>query len=130
MQIYLQFRVVMGQNLTELNQCHMYLQAIFLSNICNGMGTAINPQMLEGKVQCPSIYEWPKTDKPSPTEWQEWRCTLMLALSLGRSEQQAIPLGKWKPEKCNANGFFLEPNNNHLIEHQDKQWFCYTRVPG
>jgi len=94
----------------------MYLQAIFLSIICNGTGTAINPQMWDGKVQCPSIYKWPRTDKPPPSEWQEWRCMLTLALSLGRSRQLAIPLGKWKTQIHKANGFF-EPNGDHLLEH-------------
>ncbi len=56
MRIFLQSGI-MGKNLIELNQCHMYLQAIFLSNICNGTGTAIDPQMCERKVQCTSIYE-------------------------------------------------------------------------
>jgi len=76
MQIVLQFGT-MGQNLICLNHCSMYLQATFLSNICNGMGTASNPRMWDGKAQCNSNYRWPRMDKPSAAEWQEWRGMLM-----------------------------------------------------
>jgi len=48
---------------------------------------------------------------------------LTLVLSLGRSGQLAIPLGKWKPTKCNANGFFLEPNDNHLLKRNANGFF-------
>jgi len=60
MKMFLQSGVA-GQDLICMNRCCMYLQAIFLSDICNGTGTAIDPRIWDGWVQCKSMYQWPKT---------------------------------------------------------------------
>jgi len=36
-------------------------------------------------------------------------------LSLGRNGQLAIPLGKWDSMKRLAEGFFIKPEGNHLL---------------
>jgi len=56
MKIFLQAGVA-GQDLICMNRCHMYLQAIFLLDICNGTGTAIDPRMRDGQAQCDSQYQ-------------------------------------------------------------------------
>jgi len=40
-----------GVELAALNQCRMYLQVIFVSEICNGEGTKVKPHYWEGKRQ-------------------------------------------------------------------------------
>jgi len=67
--------------------CEQVLNALasnFLSNICNGTGTVIGPMFWDGQDKCETIYEWPKTEIPTPSEWQAWQQTLTIALSLGR----------------------------------------------
>jgi len=99
-----------------------------LPDICNGTGTKKDPRMWDGKGQCKSKYQWPKTNKPTMTEWQEWQQTLTLALSLGKNWQLAMLLGKWGSTKCHADGYFLESDDNHLLKHRDNQWFRHVRA--
>jgi len=54
--IFLQAGVT-GQDLHSMNRFHMFLQAIFLSDICNGTGSAIDPRMWEGQTKCVSQYQ-------------------------------------------------------------------------
>jgi len=126
MKIFLQAGVA-GQDLICMNRCHMYLQAIFLLDICNGTGTAI---VWDGQAQCNSQYQWPKTEKPMTMEWQEWRCTITQALSVGCNGQLVVPLGKWALETRQADGYFLKPDNNHLLKHKENHWYRHTRAPG
>jgi len=118
------------QELQSMNRCQMYLKATFLSDICNSQGTAIDQQMWDSQVQCNSLYQWPRTEKPPMTEWQEWRQTLTLALSSGKNGLLALPLGKWRSTKSQENGYSLEPEDNHLLEYRDNQWFQYARALG
>jgi len=73
----------------------MYLKAVHLSDICNGVGTAIDPNFWDGRCICQTQYQWPMTMNLQHLEWLEWRKTLTLVLSLGRHCQLPIPLGKY-----------------------------------
>ncbi len=67
-----------------VNQCHMYLQVIFVSEICNGEGTKIDQNYWNGKqVNLQSNYQWPRMSPPTAQEWNFWRQWLMSGLSLG-----------------------------------------------
>jgi len=74
------------------------------------------------------MYKWPKINKPTAAEWQEWWQILLLVLSLlGRNGQLAMPLGKWGPMKSQTDGVFLKPEDNHLLKHKG---FWYARALG
>jgi len=82
MKIFLQHGA-RGQELATLNRCRMYIQAIYLSDICNGLGTAVDTQFWSGDHKCSTPYRWPRTEKPTNQEWQEWRRTITQACQLG-----------------------------------------------
>jgi len=71
MKIFLQYGT-RGQELAMLNRCRMYIQAIYLSDICNGLGTAVDTQFWKSDHKCSTPYQWPQTEKPMNQEWQEW----------------------------------------------------------
>jgi len=52
--------------LATLNCCHLFLHVIFLSDICNGTGTAVDNQFWVGEKHS-SLYQynWPQTPKPT-----------------------------------------------------------------
>jgi len=52
--------IIQGQELSTLNHCHMQLKAIWLSDICMGLGTEVTQQAWEGQEEAvDSIYHWP-----------------------------------------------------------------------
>ncbi len=63
-----------SDELATLNCCRMFLQVIFLSDICNGMGMAVNTQFWVGeKPSSLYQYNWPQTPKPTQQEWTLWQ---------------------------------------------------------
>ncbi len=115
MRIFIQFGAT-GQDLASLNRCQMYIHAIYLLDICNGSGTAIDNWYWEGKSVCPLEYIWLTTAKPTTMEWQVWRKTMSLALSTGHNGQLVVPLGKWRESQATKDGFFIDPWDKHLYE--------------
>ncbi len=94
MRLFLQGRV-QGPELASLNRCRMYLQAIYVSDICTGDGQAIDPRFWDGREQCQMAYRWPRMECPTSNKWNMWHKTLMKALSLGQRDSLAKPLGNW-----------------------------------
>jgi len=82
MRLFLQHGV-RGQDLATLNRCRMYLQVVFLLDICNGQGMAIAPQYWTGDQKCQTNHRWPRTELPSDQEWQEWKHTITQVCHLG-----------------------------------------------
>jgi len=75
---------VRGADLATVNQCHMYLQVVFVLEICNGEGTKIEQNYWNGKqAHSQSNYQWPRTNPLTTQEWNLWRQRLMSGLSLG-----------------------------------------------
>jgi len=108
----------------------MYLQVVWISEICNGQGTQIAQQYWEGqKTTSISQYNWPQTHIPTQAEWNVWRQRLTSGLSLGRSQALALPLGKWRAHMRKKLGYFIEVQGNHLLSLQDGQWQMHTRIP-
>jgi len=74
----------------------MFLHIIFISDIVNGHGTAIEKQYWSGNtVSQAHNYLWPKTPRPTPREWKQWQHALTRSLNLGQAQTLALPLGKW-----------------------------------
>jgi len=84
-----------GHKLACMKHCCMFLNANYLSDICMGDGTAINPQYWDSKTKCVSDYIWPRMEKPPAQDWNQWRKNLTVALALGWKETLQKPLGHW-----------------------------------
>jgi len=117
-------------DLVVLNQCRMYLHVIFLSDICNGQGTAIEPQFCTGNgVSDAYSYNWPRSHKPSPQQWLLWQQALTCAWNLGRSQQLPIPLGRWRRLTREENGWFTNDDGTQLYQRKSQEWFTFTPIP-
>jgi len=64
-----------GQELRDLNRCHMFLQAIWISDICDGMGWEILLNAWDGQYPLDSPFHWPPTIVTHP-DWQLWQQAL------------------------------------------------------
>jgi len=56
-----------------INQCWMWLQVHYISKICMGDGSQITQMAWEGMEETQLIYEWPRMQKPTQTEWRIWQ---------------------------------------------------------
>jgi len=66
------------------NHCHLFLHIIFLSDICNRAGTAIDNQFWVGdKLATHSTFHWPQTHKPMSQEWELWQQGLAQGMNMG-----------------------------------------------
>jgi len=57
------------KELRVLNQCHMYLHAFWLLDLCNGSGTEIHDSAWTSEGICDSPWCWPVSAQPSAGEW-------------------------------------------------------------
>jgi len=67
---------------------------VYLSDIWNAAGMAVDTQFWEGQMQSQTPNNWPRMEMPTKTKWQVWKRMVTLALQLGWNRQLAIPLGK------------------------------------
>jgi len=116
--------------LATLNHCRMHLKVIFLSDICNGQGTAIEQQFWSGTGEATvHPYSWPRSHKPGTNEWRLWQCALTRSLQLGRAQHLPLPLGKWKPHTDTANGWFTNDDGTQLYQRINHGWRTFTPIP-
>jgi len=127
MQIFIEHGLT-GMELAAMNQCRMYLHAIFLSDICTDNGTAMEKHCW-GQNICEPPFCWLKTEKPLPQDWNQWKSHLTLALSLGRNDGLPVPLGTWSHTEREKAGFFIEPEGNHLLKYTQQQWYIFSKIP-
>jgi len=90
--------VKQGVNNTELlsiNCCKMWLQVNYVSKIYMGDSRQTTQMAWEGMEKIHIRYEWPRTQKPTQTEWKTWQWALSIALHLNTQRGLQQPLGKW-----------------------------------
>jgi len=85
---------IKGTELVAFNQCKLFLQVIYLSDICCG-GTKIT---ILGWSEIPAkqgwgSYQWPTAVWPTVQNWVTWQQYLRGTFSLSCNQQLAIPLG-------------------------------------
>jgi len=119
-----------GTELAALNLCRMYLQVIFVSDICNRDGTMVELCYWEGKKTSNiSPYKWPCMHALTPAKWNGWRQRLTLGLSLGQGQKLPWHLGLWQAHIRTTAGYFLDMQGNHLWSLKDKQWRMHGKIP-
>jgi len=101
------------EELGTLNQCQMYLQAIWLSDICIGNGTTVNSGAWSRDHICNSPYCWLVTEKPKQGEWRLWQKALTKSFSLKHWCILSNSLGPWYPSNIKW-GWYLDMDTNHL----------------
>jgi len=116
-----------SSELATLNQCRMYLQVVFLSDICNGHGMAIENQFWTGKaISDKHHYCWPWSHKPTQGEWALWQLALMRSLHLGNTQQLPMVLGRWYSTTRKLNGWFTDEAGLQLYWQKDHTWSTFT----
>jgi len=117
--------------LVTLNRCRMYLQVIFLSDICNGQGTTIENQFWSGTAISNSHnFRWPCTHKPNPSKWGLWQRALTRSFNLNNTWKLPIPLGKWDSITTQTNGWYTDEAGLQLFHQTEQEWTTFTPLPS
>ncbi len=100
--------------LQHINACRLYLQVITLSDICNGAGTHILPEVMKGRPipTSSTTWAWPRQHCPPATSWIHWRS----ALREHFTQKTHLAL---KPQRCLG-----EWNLTHTAHH--RQWHHFS----
>ena len=116
-----------GETLRTLNRCRLYLRVVMMSEVINGGGSKLRPEMLEGtKPKESSTYEWPVQGKPSAKGWKLWKTALKGLTDRGRLRQ---PLGRWFPGRYSGEWWY-DPEHETLYQQQSATTWVYHRAPG
>ena len=104
-----------AQKLQHINACRLYLQVITLSDICNGQGSHILPEAMQGATITAShtTWAWPRQHRPPEPSWTHWQSAIwehflhntQLALKAN------CQLGTWTATKYT--------HHRHWIYHSD-----------
>ena len=84
--------------LNTINQCRLFLQVTFLSELCNTKGTEFIAQFLNGDITCrpsPPTHQYPRQSKPSKQSWKVWSLTLRRLFGTPRTNKLQQSLGSW-----------------------------------
>jgi len=54
----------------------------------------------------------------------------MTALSLGRRDSLANQLGNWTWKQGQQDSYFVETDDDHLVQKNRGQWYIYTKIPS
>ena len=85
----------------RFNRCRLYLQVTFLSELCNGSGTAIATSYFDGSHPSDSAsrLRWTRQAQPGPQSWKIWKHVLrQLFLQKPKARKDLKlkqPLGPW-----------------------------------
>ncbi len=117
--------------LVTLNRCRMYLQVIFLSDICNGQGTTIETHFWSGTAISNSHdFRWPRTHKPNPSKWGLWQRALTRSFNLNNTRKLPLPLGKWDSITTQTNGWYTDEAGLQLFHQTEQEWTTFTPLPS
>lgn len=114
--------------LRTINRCRIYLQVIFLSDICSADGTLILPECIGGSrpKNRKSILEWPVQPRPPQPAWRIWS-TMLAALHVNNNLHN--PLGKWTSPTYQKWHSLYHPTT-HDIYHEttENNWMRYSPI--
>jgi len=119
-----------ADELATLNRCRMFLHVIFLSDICNGAGSAIDNQYWTGEKPADYYhFQWPQVHKLMRRDWELWQRGLSQGLNLGQQGKLALPLGKWTSQMNSMNRWFTDISGDQLYHLQNDHWTTYSPIP-
>jgi hypothetical protein len=114
--------------LWSLNNCRLYLQVYFLSEISTGDGLKITYDAWRGtRFDVPAkLASWPRQQRPSPREWLLWQLFLKKVFLL-RGLKLRFPLGPWTRED-NQWEWYFSPSNDQLYQCSQGIWYSFPNI--
>jgi hypothetical protein len=113
--------------LRVLNQCRIYLQVIYLSDLCSADGSYILRHYKYGH-RLPirtSDLDWPYQPRPPAPAWKQWLHALM---NLETNNKLTKSLGKWVAKTHQQWEHFKCPSTNSLYIKSANDWTTYPPI--
>ena len=116
------------ETLKWLNWCRMYLGVTTVSDLVTADGRQLRKAMLLGHRddQFSSLYEWPRTARPTAPHWRSWKDTLSAAL-LSTSMTLRRPLSHWC-DSLDEWRWLYSPSQELLFHRHNITWVVYQRL--
>jgi len=105
--------------LAQINHCQLYLQVTTNSDICNGSGQYILPDMWVGKQNQTFTYHWPNQGQPPKKYWTLWQLALWQAFLVNHLLWLEQPLGLWiqSPQQSIHQWHWLTSYSSQKLYH-------------
>ena len=111
-----------------LNRCRLYLQVLYVSEICSGDGQMITNDAWNGiRFDVPhKLLPWPKQQRPSPREWTIWQRYIWRVL-LARGLRLKSPLGRWLGIDDTWEWYY-SPSHERLFKLENAAWKSFSHI--
>jgi len=112
-----------GGDLATLNQCQMFLHAIFITALCTATGTKMEICKWTKLEQLPSKLHWPAT--PTSTHRNQidlLACSTHQSSPSRSSKFVCHPLGPWVQGTTPSEGRYYDEEGSMLYQFQDSRW--------
>lgn len=125
-----------GAVLRRLNICRMFLKVIFVSEISNGEGMAIEKWAMDGTPQTTEYQhmyreEWPRQpSKLLPSYWGEWRQALKKSLSLNAQNKVIQPMGRYAIPTIAPSRWIYNEGENRIYRKDGPMWVSFAQKPS
>jgi len=120
--------------LAHINHCRLYLQVTTLSDIFNGSGQYILPDIWAGKQNqtFTSGYHWPNQGWPPKKDWTLWQLALWQAFPVNNLLHLDQPLGLWtqSPQQSTHQWHWLTSYATQKLYHWTGLWQIHDKHCG
>ncbi len=101
-------------DLRVINRCRIYLQVLFLSDICSADGKSILSECCRGQrpLDRHSSLNWPIQPRPPNSAWKTWQTALATLHTNGTLH---TPLGAWASPTHQEWFSYLCPHSRNIL---------------
>ena len=115
------YNTTSGKTLASLNQCRIYLQIIWLSEIVSGDGRRIRRQAVLGNREDTAYtpFLWPRQNRPSKGAWTEWQQWLKTTFGVAHGNEIVLgnPLGAWTTD--HNSRWLVDPGTGRVFDKRE-----------
>jgi hypothetical protein len=119
-----------GKELKQINECWLYLQVFYVSEVLTGCGTKLDVQAVCGMERMEqNKYSWPNQGRPSDAAWTLWKEALIRSLGASPNDEMKVeqPVDHWTVVPTWL-WWFYDPRCDQLYEQDRLQWFFWSRT--
>jgi hypothetical protein len=114
----------------RLNECWLYLQVLYVSQVLTGCSTKLDIQAVRGTGRLvQNKYTWPNQGRPIDATWTLWKeaLTLYLGASLNDAMTVEQTVHHWTEVQAWL-WWFYDSRCDRLYKQGGQQWFFWSRA--
>ena len=118
------------KELRAINNCRLYLEVFFLSDISSGDGSKIMHQYLMGLriASMTSSRKWPRQNRPNETSWNLWKLAVTEVWKKYNGDAYDLRLGNWINNSHQSFECYYDRNADQVFRKlHDDNFAIYRR---